>query len=121
MGTWEHHRASLVAQTVKSPPAMRVTCVRSLGWEDALEEGMAAHSSNLAWKISWTEEPGRVQSMGSQSRTRLSVMLRGWLLEDKGHGQFGGPHREGAAGMKIQPFFPDSLWTPHWPSPAGVP
>ena len=52
MGTWEHHRASLVAQTVKSPPAMRVTCVRSLGWEDALEEGMAAHSSNLAWKIS---------------------------------------------------------------------
>ena len=50
MGTWEHHRASLVAQTVKSPPAMRVTCVRSLGREDALEEGKAAHSGILAWR-----------------------------------------------------------------------
>ena len=65
-GTWEHHRASPVAQTVKNPPAMRVTCVRSLGREDALEEGTATHSNILAWKISWTEEPGRVQSMGSQ-------------------------------------------------------
>ena len=45
---------------------MRETWVRSLGWEDPLEKEMATHSSFLAWKIPWTEEPGRVQSMGSQ-------------------------------------------------------
>ena len=45
--------------------------VQSLGWENSLEEGMAAHSSILAWRISWTEEPGGLQSMGSQSRMRL--------------------------------------------------
>ena len=60
-------RASLVAQTVKNPPAMWVTWLRSLGWEDALEEGIATHSSILAWEIPWTEEPGGLQSMGSQS------------------------------------------------------
>ena len=49
---------SLVAQTVKNPPAMRETWVRSLGWEDPLEEGMATHSSILAWRIPWTKEPG---------------------------------------------------------------
>ena len=43
--------------------------VQSLGWEEALEEGMATHSSILAWRIPWTEEPGRLQSMGSQSQT----------------------------------------------------
>ena len=58
--------APLVAQTVKNPPAMRETWVRSLGWEDPLEEGMATHSSLLAWRIPWTEEPGGLQSMGSQ-------------------------------------------------------
>ena len=51
---------------VKHLPAMRETRVRSLGWEDALEKEMATHSSTLAWKIPWTEEPGRLQSMGSQ-------------------------------------------------------
>ena len=51
---------------------MRKTRVRSLGWEDPLEKGMAIHSSTIAWKIPWTEEPGRVQSTRSQSRTRLS-------------------------------------------------
>ena len=45
--------------------------VRSLGWEDPLEEGMASHSSIPAWNIQWTEEPAGLQSMGSQSRTRL--------------------------------------------------
>ena len=60
------HRASLVAQMVKDPPAMQETQVRSLGQEDSLEEGMAAHSSVLAWKIPWTEEPGGLQSIGSQ-------------------------------------------------------
>ena len=57
---------SLVAQTVKNPPAMQETWVQSLGWEDPLEKEMAMHSSILAWEISWTEEPGGLQSMGSQ-------------------------------------------------------
>ena len=59
-------QASLVAQTVKHLPAMRETWVPSLGPEDLLEKAMAAHSSALAWKIPWTEEPCRLQSMGSQ-------------------------------------------------------
>ena len=58
--------ASLVAQTGKNPSAMQETWLQSLGWEDPLEEGMATHSSILAWKIPWTEEPGGLQSMGSQ-------------------------------------------------------
>ena len=57
---------SLVAQTVKRLPAMQVTWVRSLGWEDPLEKEMATYSSILAWKIPWTEEPDRLQSMRSQ-------------------------------------------------------
>ena len=55
-----------MAQGVKKPPAMQETQVRSLGWEDPQEEEMATHSSILSWKISWTEEPGGLQSMGSQ-------------------------------------------------------
>ena len=55
-----------MAQTVKHPPAMRETQVQSLGWEDPLEKEMATHSSTLAWKIPWTEEPGRLRSMGWQ-------------------------------------------------------
>ena len=51
-------RASLVAQMVKNLPAVQETWVQYLGWEDALEKGMATHSSILAWEISWTEEPG---------------------------------------------------------------
>ena len=58
--------ASLVAQTVKNPPAMQETQVQSLGWEDPLEKGMATHPNNFAWRIPWAEEPGRVYSMGSQ-------------------------------------------------------
>ena len=61
-----------MAQTVKNLPAVRETWVPSLDREDPLEEGMATHSSILAWRIPWTEEPGGLQSMGSQSRTRLS-------------------------------------------------
>ena len=60
------HRASLGAQTVKNPPAMQETWVRSLGWDDPLEEGMATHSSILSWRIPRTEGPGRLQSMGWQ-------------------------------------------------------
>ena len=58
--------ASLVAQMVKNPPAIRETWVRSLGWEDPLEKGTVLHSSILAWRIPWTEEPGRLQYMGLQ-------------------------------------------------------
>ena len=58
--------ASLVAQTVKRLPAMLETWVRFLGREDPLEKEMAIHSSTLAWKIPWTEEPDRLQSMGLQ-------------------------------------------------------
>ena len=58
--------ASLVAQTVKRLPAMQETRVRFLGWEDTLEKEMAIHSNTLAWKIPGTEEPDRLQSMGSQ-------------------------------------------------------
>ena len=58
--------AFLVAQRVKRLPAMRETWVRSLGQEDPLEKEKATHSSILAWRIQWTEEPGRPQSMGSQ-------------------------------------------------------
>ena len=59
--------ASLVAQTVKNLPAMQEAQVQSLGGEDPLETGMAAHSSILAWRIPWTEEPGRLQAMGLQT------------------------------------------------------
>ena len=51
---------------VKNLPVMQETWVQSLGWEDLLEEGMATHSSVFAWRIPWTEEPGGLQSMGSQ-------------------------------------------------------
>ena len=57
---------SLLAQMVKCLPTMRETGVQSLGREDPLEKEMTTHSSTLAWKIQWTEEPGRLQSVGSQ-------------------------------------------------------
>ena len=58
-----------MAQTVKNLPAMQDTWVQSLGQEDPLEKGMANHSSTLAWRIPWTEEPGGLQCMRSQSQT----------------------------------------------------
>ena len=61
-----------MAQMVKNLPAIWETRVQSLGQEDPREEEMATHSSTLAWRIQWTEEPGGLQSMGSQSGTRLS-------------------------------------------------
>ena len=63
---------SLMAQTVKRLPQTQETLVQSLGQEDLLEKEMATHSNILAWKIPWMEEPGRLQSMESQSQTRLS-------------------------------------------------
>ena len=59
-----HFITSLVAQRLKHLPAMSETWVRSLGWEDPLEQEMATHSSILAYKIPWTEEPGGLQSTG---------------------------------------------------------
>ena len=61
----------IVAQLVKNPPALQETQVRFLGWEDPLEKEMATHSGILALEIPWSQEPGRLQSMGSQ-RTWLS-------------------------------------------------
>ena len=63
---FQYSWASLVAQTVKKVPVLQETWVRSLGLEDPLEEGMPTHSSILARRISWTEESGRLQYMGSQ-------------------------------------------------------
>ena len=59
-------RASLLAQRVKNPPAVWETWIQSLGWKNPLEKGMAAHSSVLIWRTPWTEEPGELESMGSQ-------------------------------------------------------
>ena len=74
--TLQYFWASLVAQLVKNAPRMRDTRVLSLGREDPLEKEMATHSSTLAWKIPRTEEPGGLQSMGSQSQTRLSTQTK---------------------------------------------
>ena len=66
--------ASLVALMVKNLPAMQETWVQSLGWKDPLEKGMATHSSILAWRIRWTEEPGRATVCGvAKSGTRLDA------------------------------------------------
>ena len=63
---FQYSWASLGAQTVKNPLTMQETWVQSLGWEDPLEKRKATHSSTMAWRIPWTEEPDRVQYMGSQ-------------------------------------------------------
>ena len=68
--------ASLVAQLVKNPPAMQETWVPSLGREDPLEKGMATHSSLLAWRIPWTEEPG-----GLQFRSLTEGHLQLWATQ----------------------------------------
>ena len=69
-------RASLVAQTVKNLPAMQENWVRSPGWEDPLEKGVATHSSIFAWRVPWTEEPDGLQSMGcKESDTTERITL----------------------------------------------
>ena len=73
----------MVAQTVKRLPAMWETRVRSLGWEDPLEEEMATHSRTLAWRIPWREEPGRLQSTGlkeSDTTERLHFHFHGHIF-----------------------------------------
>ena len=76
----QYSRASLVAQLVKNLPAVWETWVRSLGWEDPLEKGRATHSSILAWRIPGTEEPGGLQSTGSQRVGPQITILH--LLDD---------------------------------------
>ena len=76
---------SMVAQMVKNLPAMQETQVRSLGQEDPLEKGKATHPSILAWRILWTEEPGRLQSIGWQRvgyDLRIHVLYSGILFHD---------------------------------------
>ena len=76
---------SLVAQTVKHLPTMWETQVLSLGQEDPLEKEIATHSSTLSWKIAWTEEPGRLQSMGSQQvRSNSTFFLSFFSFFDVG-------------------------------------
>ena len=77
-----YKHASLVAQTIKRLPAMWETWVRSLGQEDPLQKEMATHSSTLAWKIPWTEEPGRLQSMWLQ-RVRHDWTFLSFLISNK--------------------------------------
>ena len=77
--------ASLVAQSVKNLPAMQETWVGFLGWEDSLEKEIATHFGILAWRIPWNEEPGRLQSMGSQesdttSRLNCHHHTKRWVL-----------------------------------------
>ena len=69
---------------VKNLPTMPETWIQSLGWEDPLEKKMTTHSSILAWKIPWTKEPGRLQSMGSQRvKTRLSDFTFTFTIDTK--------------------------------------
>ena len=70
---------SLVAQTVKHLSTMQESWVRSLGWEDPLEKEMAIHSSTIAWKIPWTEKPGRLQFMGSKRLSKFTLTYETWL------------------------------------------
>ena len=78
-----------MAQTVKNLPAVQKTWVQSLGWEDPLVKGMATHSSILAWRISWTEETGGLQSIGSQ-RVGHDRATNTHMLENGGGGVSGG-------------------------------
>ena len=74
---WEILQASLVAQMLNNLPAMWEMCVQSLGWEDPMEKGTATHSSILAWRNPWTEEPGGLQSMSckeSDMNEQLSLL-----------------------------------------------
>ena len=76
--------ASQVALVVKNLPARQETRVQSLDWEDPLEEEIAIHSRILAWRIQWTEEPGRLQSMGSQRSERLIDTFTFWWMRLRG-------------------------------------
>ena len=104
--TFSSQWASLVAQTVRNPPAMWTTCVQSLGWEDTLEKGMATRSSILAWRISWTEKPGGLQSMGSQ-RVRHN-----WATFTSLSSQYIFSFPTGPRNSCFAHAFPPSYWVP---------
>ena len=116
---------SLVAQRVKHLPTMRETQVRSLGWEDLLEKEMATHSSTLAWRIPRTEDPGRLQSMGSQRvghdwATSLPFHFQAsrgfswWLRQERICLQY---RRSG-----FDPWVGKILWNRKWhPTPVSLP
>ena len=70
--------SSLVAQMVKNPPSVSETGIQSLGWEDPLEKGMATHSNILAWRIPWTEDPGRLQSTWLQKLDPTEQLFFTW-------------------------------------------
>ena len=72
-------------QRLKRLPAMQETWVQFLGRDDSLEKEMASHSSILAWRLPWTEEPGGLQSTGSQSRTRLSDFTLTFMQKYQGY------------------------------------
>ena len=85
---FQYSLGSLVAQMVKNLPAMQEIWVQSLGWEDPLEEDMATHSCILAWRIPWTEKPGRPQSMGLQ-RVRHDCAAKHSTAQTQGSVQHG--------------------------------
>ena len=68
---------TLVAQMIKNLPEMQETWVQSLGWEEPVEKEMATHPSILAWRVPWTEEPGRLPSVGSQ---KVATLSKRWFL-----------------------------------------
>ena len=90
--------ASLIAQLIKNLPSMQETWVPFLGWEDPLEKEMATHSSILAWKIPWTEEPGGLQSMGLQRvrRSWTSAQAACWWYRNS---TLLGSHTHSCSGM----------------------
>ena len=76
--------ASPVAQLVKNLPALQETWVQSLGWEDPLEKGMATHSSILAWRIPWTEEPGGIHSSWVGKESDMTEKLTNFWAQKSG-------------------------------------
>ena len=113
--------SSLVAQKVKNLPAIHKIWIQSLGQEDPLEKEMSTHSSILAWRIPWTEEPGRLQSMGLQ---RVRHDWASWLsfFKDRKRPQKKWSQGKGLRGNFLQscymfnnwPFFPPGSWV-QWP------
>ena len=105
---------SCISQMVKNLPAMQETQVQSLGWEDTLEKGMVTHSSILAWTVLWTEDPGGLQSMGSDRTEGLTLHI--WRPESKE------PDLSGCSGAVLPDISEFSLLVyPNNPPPGSFP
>ena len=91
-----------MAQMIKNLPAIQETWLQSLGWEDPLEKGMTTHSSILAWRVLWTEEPGELQSMGSQ---RVRQRCTGTTQREGMGREEGGGFRMGNTGIPVADSF----------------